>query len=96
LCTDAEEFLNCACNDTSHVVRLSLWKDASGPDFLITVHLTRKPLLQRLRHAFLHVVGRDLPYGHFQKALLQAGDVPRLRRMLDEFESASREAASPR
>ena len=75
---------------------VSLWKDASGPDFLITVHFTRKPLLQRLRHAFLHVVGRDLPYGHFQKALLQAGDVPRLRRMLDEFESASREAASPR
>lgn len=91
---DAEEVLNCACYDAAHMVRLSLWKDPSGPDLVITVHLTPMPLLQRLWHAWLHVIGRDLPYGHFQETLLQARDVPRLRRMLDEFEVASRAAES--
>lgn len=45
---DAEEVLNCACYDAAHMLRVSLWKDPSGPDLIITVHLTPRPLLKRV------------------------------------------------
>lgn len=75
-------------------MRLSLWKDPSGPDAVITVHLTSRPLRQRVWRALRYVIGRDVPHGHFEEALLQVEDVPRLRRLLDDFEIASRETAS--
>jgi hypothetical protein len=93
---DAEEVLNCACYDAAHMLRVSLWKDPSGPDLIITVHLTPRPLLKRVSGALRHVISRDLPYGHFEETLLQVQDVPKLRRLLDQFEQASREASSAR
>ena len=86
-----EEVLNCACYDAAHMVRLSLWRRPSGPDLIITVHLTPRPLLQRVWRGLQFVMGRDVPYGHFDETLLQVKDVPRLRHLLDEFEQASGE-----
>lgn len=89
----AEEIFDCACHDPAHTMRFSLWKDSSGPDLVVTVHLTPKPFLQRVWQALRYVIGRNLPYGHFEEALLQVEDMSRLKRLLDEFEQANHETS---
>lgn len=92
----AEEIFECACHHPAHTLRLSLWKDPSGPDAIVTVHLTSRPLLHRAWRALRYLLGRDVPHGHFEEALLRVEDIPRLRHLLDDFEQASREASAPK
>jgi len=87
-------WFECVCHDPEHIFRLLYVEpdisDDWPPELYVSVHLTNyKGFFRRLWVAFKYVfwMKDSCISGHFEDISIQLSDLPRLRAILDHFES---------
>jgi|SRR5579885_805938 len=85
-----ENYFDCQCSDFGHTIRFVF--DPKDGDVWLEVHLYNwLPWYKRLWAAFLYVIKRHKPYGHYDTTMLRSEDFARLHSLLDRAELKARE-----
>jgi hypothetical protein len=85
--SDHREVFFCDCGHLPHmfVVDHFHWGENFESEMQVSVHLTRKPLRNRISVAWRYLLGHEPQSGAFDSIILDAGDVQRLRDSCDKF-----------
>ena len=77
------EIFICECNSTEHQIVFLHEADEDFPMVYVHVHLNKKPFKERLKYAFLYLLGRKSRYGAFDEFIFNPDDAERLQSVVN-------------
>lgn len=82
------ELIICECHSTEHTIIMSYFEeDVDFPVVYTSIHLSKLPLLQRIKYAIKYVLGYQCRYGAFEEILIGKKEVDKLQTMVDYLKS---------
>lgn len=90
---DRTELFLCQCHDVSHQLILSTIDDADPRTVYCSFHLDNYGLWNRIKTAFLYLIGKERKDGDFDCMLIRPEDAERLSSFLDYFDDKPCEPA---
>jgi hypothetical protein len=72
----------CDCNSSEHTVIVKYFKDDKYGEVFLDIHLTVKPLWQRIVHAVKYVFGYTSKFGAFDELILTKGHIKDLESII--------------
>lgn len=80
---ETQEIFICECHSPDHQFIIRKFDDES--EVYVTIHLTKLPMLLRLKYAFRYIFGYQSRYGAFDEIILNPDDADRLQKVVDSL-----------
>jgi hypothetical protein len=80
---ETQEVFICECHSPDHQFIIRKFDDE--PDVYITIHLTKQPMMRRLKYAFRYIFGYQSRFGAFDEIILNPDDADRLQKVVDSL-----------
>lgn len=80
---ETQEVFICECHSHEHQFIIRKFEDDN--EVYLTVHLTKQPILRRLKYAFRYIFGYQSRFGAFDEIILNPDDADRLQKVVDSL-----------
>jgi hypothetical protein len=80
---ETQEVFICECHSPDHQFIIRKFDDE--PDVYIAIHLTKQPMMRRLKYAFRYIFGYQSRFGAFDEIILNPDDADRLQKVVDSL-----------
>ena len=80
---ETQEIFICECHSPDHQFIIRKFDDES--EVYVTIHLTKQPMIRRLKYAFRYIFGYQSRFGAFDEIILNPDDADRLQKVVDSL-----------
>lgn len=80
---ETQEIFICECHSPDHMFIIRKFDDES--EVYVTIHLTKQPIMRRLKYAFRYIFGYQSRFGAFDEIILNPDDADRLQKIVDSL-----------
>lgn len=79
------ELIRCECSSMEHIVIFSY--DADYNHIILSVHLSPKPLWQRILWGIRYILGYRSVFGDFDEVLIGREEISRMYKLVEDYSS---------
>ena len=80
---ETQEIFICECHSPDHQFIIRKFDDES--EVYVTIHLTKQPMIRRLKYAFRYIFVYQSRFGAFDEIILNPDDADRLQKVVDSL-----------
>jgi len=80
-----QDVLICDCTSAEHQIILGYFEPDDEPVVYLTVHLSKKPFWERVKHAVKYIFGYKCTYGSFDETIIGPEHVEKLQAAIDHI-----------
>jgi hypothetical protein len=79
------DIMVCECNSMEHQIVISHFDDDDEGIVYFSIHLTKKPFFERLKHAIKYIFGYQSRFGAFDEVIISSKDINSLQSVINHI-----------
>jgi hypothetical protein len=87
---EEKEILLCRCHSSEHQILVNY--DEDDKMLYLSIHLTKRNFLKRLKYGLKYIFGYHCKYGHWDEFIFNENDADKLQAMADALKTIQKES----